>query len=86
MDLKRFVMLIIKMNLVIIILDIIRSKNSVYIVLEINYVIFLEEMVVQKKLLTKRKKRNKNKSKKFNKIFLKNIMILNKIYNLLVKN
>lgn len=79
-------MLIIKMNLVIIILDIIRSKNSVYIVLEINYVIFLEEMVVQKKLLTKRKKRNKNKSKKFNKIFLKNIMILNKIYNLLVKN
>lgn len=79
-------MLIIKMNLVIIISDIIKSKNSVYIVLEINYVIFLEEMVVQKKLLTKREKRNKNKSKKFNKIFLKNIMILNKIYNLLVKN
>lgn len=79
-------MLIIKMNLVIIISDIIKSKNSVYIVLEINYVIFLEEMVVQKKLLIKRRKRNKNKSKKFNKIFLKNIMILNKIYNLLVKN
>lgn len=71
------------MNSVITILDIIKS-NKLFNILEIYYLIYLEEMDVKKKSLIKKKRKNKNNLKNYNMIFQRNIVHLDKIYNLLV--